>query len=329
MIKRTVEVSSEPAHLTARLDQLLIQRDGQTVDSIPCEDIGMLVVDQPQTTYSQAALAGLARFDAVLVVCGRDHLPAAMLLPLADHHEVVWRMAEQAAVSKPMRKRLWKQLVRAKIRAQALNLAADSPPRKKLLALARQVRSGDPANVEAHAAQVYWRHWIEPQPDPFGSKDGTGRLCPRRTIPPRQRRRRSQRHAQLRLCDRPGGFGPGVGRRGTSARPRVVPREPFKRLLSGRRFNGAASTLGRSPRPGTASARAFSNQYDSETPRNVSSNAVEPSVVPSKMGCNERGPLMVNLHRMTASLVRCYEGRADRLEIPLACTLADTDVCGS
>ena len=56
VIKRTIEVSSEPAHLTAKLEQLLVQRDGQTVASIPCEDIGVLVVDQPQTTYSHAAL---------------------------------------------------------------------------------------------------------------------------------------------------------------------------------------------------------------------------------------------------------------------------------
>ena len=34
-----------------------------------------------------------------------------------------------------------------------------------------------------------------------------------------------------------------------------------------------------------------------------------------RMG-HERGPLMVNLHRMAASLVRCYQGESDRLEIP-------------
>ena len=123
MIKRTIEVSSGPAYLTAKLEQLLIHREGQTVGSIPCEDIGVVVVDQPQTTYSHAALAALARWQAVLVVCGSDHLPAAMLLPLADHSQVVWRIKEQLAVRKPMRKQLWRQMIRAKIRAQALMLA--------------------------------------------------------------------------------------------------------------------------------------------------------------------------------------------------------------
>ena len=160
MIKRTIEISREPAHLTVRLDQLLLQRGEETVASIPCEDIGVVLVDEPRTTYSQAALTGLARSDAVLVVCGNDHLPAGVLLPLADHCQMVWRIAQQVAIRKPLRKQLWQQLVRAKIRAQALNLPQACPARQKLVELSRRVRSGDPANVEAHAARVYWRHWL-------------------------------------------------------------------------------------------------------------------------------------------------------------------------
>src|SRR5439155_16373374 len=61
----------------------------------------------------------------------------------------------------------WRQLIRAKIRGQALNLEAGSgdsrqtcPARSKLLDYARQVRSGDASNLEAQAARVYWQHWL-------------------------------------------------------------------------------------------------------------------------------------------------------------------------
>ena len=168
MIKRTIEVSSEPANLTVKLDQLLVQHGLETAASIPCEDIGMLVVDQPRSTYSHAVLAALVRFDAVLVVCGPDHLPAGVLLPLADHSQVVWRVAEQVAVSKPLRKQLWKQLVRAKIRAQALNLPADCPARKKLLELVQKVRSGDPVERRGPCRPGYWKHWLDVAPLPLG-----------------------------------------------------------------------------------------------------------------------------------------------------------------
>ena len=269
VIKRTVEVSSEPAHLTVRLDQLLIQRHGGNAASIPCEDIGMLVVDQPQTTYSQAALAGLARWDAVLVVCGNDHLPAALLLPLADHCQVVWRVAEQVALSKPLRKQLWRQLVRAKIRGQAMNLSAHCPARQKLLELARKVRSGDPANVEAQAAKLYWQHWLDPLPSPLGSEaggegsassphpnplsDGAG------TMRPFHRDKDGDGLNALlnygyAILRRRRGAGPGGGR--TAAGAGALPRQPRQCLLPGRRLAGAAQALGGPPRPRLAPAGA-------------------------------------------------------------------------
>ena len=52
-----------------RLGQLVLFRDERTIASIPCEDIGVVLVDQQQATYSHAVLAGLAESDAVLV-CG-------------------------------------------------------------------------------------------------------------------------------------------------------------------------------------------------------------------------------------------------------------------
>src|SRR5438876_7587404 len=121
MVKRTIEISAEAAHLAVKLDQLLIRRHGadpREAASIPCEDIGLVVVDHPAATYSHAALARLVDFGAAVVICGKDHLPAGMLLPLSNHTEVVWRIQEQIAVSKPVQKQLWKQIITAKVRNQ-------------------------------------------------------------------------------------------------------------------------------------------------------------------------------------------------------------------
>ncbi len=133
MIKRTVEISREPAHLSIRDEQLLLKRDGQLVGQIPCEDLGILLVDHPQVSYTHAALAKIAESDAALVVCGNNHLPVAVLLPLADHSQVVWRIHDQLSASKPLRKQLWQQLIRAKVWAQAMNLPTGSTARTKLL----------------------------------------------------------------------------------------------------------------------------------------------------------------------------------------------------
>jgi CRISPR-associated protein Cas1 len=176
MIKRTIEISRQAAHLAVKLDQLLIEPypdPRHTPDappriaSIPCEDIGLVVVDHPACTYSHRALSKLIEFGAALVVCGPDHLPAGLLLPLSSHTQVVWRVRSQIAASEPTRKRLWQQLVRAKIRGQAANLI-EGPARGRLDQMALEVKSGDSTHVEAQAAKLYWSSWLQGLPQSAG-----------------------------------------------------------------------------------------------------------------------------------------------------------------
>ena len=167
MIRRTVEISREPAHLATRDEQLLIlrcEREPQRLParpdnlagSIPIEDLGVLVVDERDTTYSHAALVKLAEHGSALVVCGRDHQPCGLYLPLSTNTQLLDRLDAQLSASKPCLKRLWQAIVTAKIKAQAENLSHDPASQSRLRALAARVRSGDPDNAEATAAQRYW-----------------------------------------------------------------------------------------------------------------------------------------------------------------------------
>ena len=65
-------------------------------------------------------------------------------------------MADQAAASVPLKKRLWTQLVVAKIESQRATLEALGAEHEGFFLLARKVRAGDPDNVEAQAARRYW-----------------------------------------------------------------------------------------------------------------------------------------------------------------------------
>jgi CRISPR-associated protein Cas1 len=305
VIKRTIEVSREPAHLTVRLEQLLLKRGEETVGSIPCEDVGVVVVDQPRVTYSHAALTGLARSGAILVVCGEDHLPLAVLLPLADHSQVVWRVAEQVAVSKPLRKQLWKQLVRAKIRGQALNLPESCPARQKLMQLCRQVRSGDPANVEAQAARVYWQNWLAGEA--FHREASEGGV-----------------NAMLN-------YGYAIVRAALARALVAAGLLPALGLFHSNRSNAfcLADDLIEPLRPLVdRRVRTLHRQGHQELKPETKAGLLTLLADPVRLA-GQRGPLMVNLHRMVASLVACYQGASKRLEIPRPCTSADTDACGS
>ncbi|MHA6683982.1 type II CRISPR-associated endonuclease Cas1 [Mesorhizobium sp. A556] len=72
------------------------------------------------------------------------------------HHAQGDRMEAQAQSTLPTRKRLWAELVRAKILAQTAALERTGANPVPLRALAGRVRSGDPDNFEAQAAQRYF-----------------------------------------------------------------------------------------------------------------------------------------------------------------------------
>ncbi len=169
MIKRTLEISRQPMFISLRQGQLVLQppeADKSASHTVPCEDIGLVMVDQPRVTWTHKALAALMKHGAAVCICGDDHLPAGLLVPLPGHTEVVWRLDDQINATKPRKKRIWQQLVAAKVRAQATNLASGSPARNLLENLASQVRSGDTTNVEAHAARAYWATWLSRSGEP-------------------------------------------------------------------------------------------------------------------------------------------------------------------
>ena len=156
MIRRTIEVSSGPARLSIRNRQLVIQREGQQPITVPAEDIGLLLVDHQAVTYTHAVFTALAEAGAALVLCGGEHLPSSLMMPLAANTVQTERFAAQIAAGAPLKKQLWRQIVAAKLTLQAAVLKAASGSDGGLRAMARRVRSGDPDNLEAQAAQRYW-----------------------------------------------------------------------------------------------------------------------------------------------------------------------------
>jgi len=156
MINRILDFSEAPARLRVRVAQLIVQREDQPEVSMPLADLAVVIVAHPQVTFTQAVLAGLAAAGGVFVTCNGQNLPVGMLLPLVAHTTQAERFAAQARAPTPVCKRLWQQIVRAKIAAQAALLTELRGMDFGLGALAGRVHSGDPSNVEARAARRYW-----------------------------------------------------------------------------------------------------------------------------------------------------------------------------
>jgi len=161
MIKRIIEITESKTYLSIRYGQLIIKQDGEQRTSIPCEDIGVLLVDHSGVTYTHTVFTELLRYGAAVVLCSGNHHPTGMLLPIESNSVQTERYRKQIEAKEPLKKRLWKQIIRAKIAHQAKLAGKDSDVYRTLIALRDRVRSGDTDNIEAQASRKFWPVYLQ------------------------------------------------------------------------------------------------------------------------------------------------------------------------
>jgi len=176
MIKRTLYFGN-PAYLSLRNSQLVINlpeangMDDRTGNNtIPIEDIGIILLDHKQITITQGLLEALLSNNAAVITCDSSRMPVGLLLPLSGNTTQSERFQAQIDASLPLRKQLWQQTVQAKIGNQAyvLNTCRNAVV-KNMLAWVDEVKSGDSDNLEARAAAYYWSNMF---PDVPGFRRG-------------------------------------------------------------------------------------------------------------------------------------------------------------
>lgn len=156
MVGRVVEIATDGRNLAIFRGFLVVNEHGEEVGRVPIDDVAAVIANAHGLTFSNNALVELSARGVPVVLCGANHMPAAIVWPVDAHHVQTGRMNDQVGASLPLKKRLWAQLVRAKILAQGAALAAVGAPSGGFYLLSRKVRSGDPQNVEAEAARRYW-----------------------------------------------------------------------------------------------------------------------------------------------------------------------------
>lgn len=156
MRERVVEIAEDGRRLARSRGFMTVSSSGEEIGRIPLDDIGTVLVTGQGAIYTNNLLVALAERGVALVVCAPNYLPVAWLWPVEGHHVQAERMAKQLEATRPLGKRLWRDIVRAKIEQQAGILDFLDKPSKGVGNFARRVKSGDPDNIEAQAARRYW-----------------------------------------------------------------------------------------------------------------------------------------------------------------------------
>ena len=156
MAWRSVVISS-PSSLSLEDKALcVITQEGRA--RVMLEDISVLILEHKQITLSTALLSACADHQIVVITVGRDYLPNGLFLPYLPHSRALKVMRAQLGIPQPLKKQLRQRLIQYKINNQLAVLEGKLQAQHLgLRRLASLVRSGDPDNIEAQAAQLYFR----------------------------------------------------------------------------------------------------------------------------------------------------------------------------
>lgn len=162
MIKRTLYFGN-PCRLSTHLDQMVIKLDvhpGSTeqenTKTIPIEDIGVVVLDNPLIHINHHLMFQLMNNNVALIISDPSHHPVGLMLNLNGNTLQSQKFKAQIEASIPLKKQLWQQTIKAKIGNQLTVLKNNRFPIQNMEYWMKNVRSGDPDGYEARAAAYYW-----------------------------------------------------------------------------------------------------------------------------------------------------------------------------
>ena len=171
MIKKTIYFGN-PVYLSLKNAQLVIKLPEvvksdnlpsgfkqQMEVTKPIEDIGVVVLDHKQITITSGVLEALLENNCAIITCNSKSLPVGLMLPLYGNTTQNERFRQQLDASKPLKKQLWQQTIKAKIANQAKVLSHYTTENVQCMFVwANDVKSGDAGNMEARAAAFYWKN---------------------------------------------------------------------------------------------------------------------------------------------------------------------------
>lgn len=297
MIKRTLYFGNA-ARLSRKDAQLTVsysEETGLENKTVPIADIGIVVLDSPQVQIGQALLSSLLENNVAVICTDSRHMPAGMFLNFQGHSEMAERFAQQINASEPLKKNLWQQTVEQKIRNQAAVLKFYEQPYSELVAMSKQVRSGDMENKEGHAAAYYWRRLFDPE---LGFKRGRYEDAPNNML--------NYGYAILRAVVARSLCGSGL-----HCALGIHHRNKYNAFC-------LADDVMEPYRPYVD--RAVCSIVDSDIDYSELTPALKKELlqIPAMDVTidGEKSPLMVAMQRTTSSLARCFEGSSRRIAYP-------------
>ena len=156
MAFRNVYIEND-VQMKIKNEQLVIKKETEEY-TIPLEDVNSICIESQRSNITTYALKKCIEHDIIMYVCDEKHLPTGVLVGMNNYSRQLKNIKLQVEMSKPLMKRIWQNIIKVKIQNQAECLRQLEKGGADLLdRMSESVTSGDTENVEARAANLYFR----------------------------------------------------------------------------------------------------------------------------------------------------------------------------
>lgn len=145
--------------LSLYLDNIKIKRAANEL-TFPLSDISLVLIDNFKLTITANLINGCVKRNIPIIICGDNHHPAALILPVHGHFECTKILFNQLSWSEELKGVLWQLLVKQKIKNQLCVLKKRNPTCESISIIEKyidEVRVYDETNREGLAAKLYFR----------------------------------------------------------------------------------------------------------------------------------------------------------------------------
>lgn len=151
---RTVILSNE-SKVSLRMNHLIVA--GETIATIPLDELGVLLIENPNITLTGHVVNTLADKKVTTIICDKKHYPSTVMHSVFGHHRQSKKIKEQFAWPEERKNILWRELIKNKIiNQQRLLDYFDLAGADAMSELINDVQLGDRTNREGVAAKQYF-----------------------------------------------------------------------------------------------------------------------------------------------------------------------------
>ncbi len=159
LASRIIEISATSRFMSLKRGFLVVRDHSQELGRIDLDQVLSVIITTQGATVTSAVMNECATRNIPIIFCNSKYLPSSIAIPVHQHFDQTRRYRVQADAKSGIKNKLWQLIIYHKISNQAGLLERVSKyDGGRLFRLAKEVKSGDPSNIEAQAAKFYWKN---------------------------------------------------------------------------------------------------------------------------------------------------------------------------